>query len=40
MSWFDDIRSYYGINRRTWPDLGRVRSLVSAWKCWRMVRDV
>lgn len=33
------IRSYYDINRETWPDMTKRRALWSAWRCWRMTKD-
>jgi hypothetical protein len=31
------IRSFYDINRETWPDMGRREALISAIRCYRMV---
>lgn len=36
---FTQIRSYYDINRRMWPDMPRPRALYSAVRCWWMCRS-
>lgn len=35
---FDLLRSYYDINRETWPSMTRRAALVDAWRIWRKTR--
>jgi hypothetical protein len=35
----DLLRSYYEINRRTWPEMSRAAAFLDAFRLWRKVRS-
>lgn len=34
------LRSYYEINRRTWPEMNRPAAFLDAFRLWRKTRRV